>query len=551
MSSEIKETAFRYGIKNAFLHEGKAEISAIVGKLKALDKDLNVKEIMPEVIEIIKEINSMPFAEIEKKFHEFENSYELKVQEKKEGLPELEWAEKEKVVTRYAPNPNGPFHLGNARAAIISNEYAEKYKGKFILRFDDTDPKIKKPIENAEQVFLKDLNWLGINPKEIFFASDRIEIYYEYMKKIIELEKAYVCTCDSEEWKKLITEKKACPCRELNKKEQLKRFEKMLSHEFKEGQAVLRIKTDLNHKDPSIRDWWAAKIVDWPNHPKVKQKFIVWPSYNFASAIDDQLLGVTLIIRGQEHEQNMTKQKYLYEYFNWKYPHAVHFGRIKLGEMVLSTSKIAKGIEEGIYSGWDDPRLGTIQALRKRGFQPKALIQTIMDLGTNTNDATIELNKLIDLNKKLIEPKTKRVTFIENPVELEVNYCKEKEIEKYNQTYLLKPLEKFLVEKNDLIKVKKGELFRLRNALNARLIEFNELWAISEFVGFPEINKMLVSWILEPTDAEILMDDNSKKIGLIDSIELKEGDYLNLHLFGYCKVNKIEGNKAELSFIHK
>ncbi|MBN2127067.1 MAG: glutamate--tRNA ligase, partial [Candidatus Diapherotrites archaeon] len=444
--SEVKENAFRYGVKNAFLHEGKADIGAIIGKLKALDKELNIKNVMPEVIETVKEINALPFSEIEKKFHEFEGSYELKVQEKKEGLPELDWAEKEPVVTRYAPNPNGPFHLGNARAAIVSYEYARKYNGKFILRFDDTDPKVKKSMSNAEEIFNRDLNWLGIKVDETFFASDRIEIYYEHMKKIIDLDKAYVCTCDSEEWRKLITEKTACPCRELDKKEQRKRFDKMLSHEFKEGQAVLRIKTDLNHVDPSIRDWWAAKIVDWPNHPRVKQKYILWPSYNFASAIDDHLLGVTLIIRGQEHEQNMTKQKYLYEFFGWVYPHAVHFGRIKLGEMVLSTSKISKGIEEGLYTGWDDVRLGTICALRKRGFEPEALKHAILDLGINTNDATIEMNKLADLNKKIIEPKAKRATFIANPVQLEVNYCKEKEIEKYGQKYLLKANEKFMVE---------------------------------------------------------------------------------------------------------
>ncbi len=547
----VRDVAFKYGVKNAFLHEGKASVGAVVGKVKALDKSLNVKEVMPVIVEVVKEINSMSFSEIKKKFEEFEDSYELKVREKKTGLPELEWVSNEVVVTRYAPNPNGPFHLGNARAAIVSFEYAKKYGGKFILRFDDTDPKVKKPIENAEQVFLKDLNWLGIKPEEVFFASDRIEIYYKHMKKLIELDKAYVCTCKPEDWRKLVREKKACACRGLSVEETMKRFEAMLSHEFKEGEAVLRIKTDLNHKDPSVRDWWMAKIVDWPNHPRVKQKFVVWPSYNLASAIDDHLLGVSLIIRGQEHEQNMTKQKFLYDYFGWVYPHAIHFGRIKLGEMVLSTSKIKKGIEEGVYTGWSDPRLGTIQALRKRGFQPEALKQVILDLGVNTNDATIELNKLIDLNKKLIEPLVKRVTFIENPMKLEVNYCKEKTIEKYGQHYELKPIQEFLIEKKDLDKVKKGELFRLRNALNARLIEHNELWALSEFTGFPEINKTLVSWIIKPVNVEILMPDNSKKLGLIDEVPLKEGDYLHLHLFGYCKVLNVKKDKIELIFTHK
>jgi glutamyl-tRNA synthetase len=493
----------------------------------------------------------MPFAEIKKEFESFEGSYELKPAEKKEGLPELDWAKKEKVVTRYAPNPNGPFHLGNARAAIVSHEYARKYGGKFILRFDDTDPKVKKPIPNAEQVFKNDLNWLGIKVDETYFASDRMPVYYQHMKNAIDLEQAYVCTCKPEEWRKLIKEKKPCPCRNLKRKEQMKLFEKMLSHEFKEGQAVLRIKTDLEHKDPSIRDWWAAKIVDWPEHPKAKQKYIVWPSYNFASAIDDHLMGVTLIVRGQEHEQNMTKQKYLYNFFGWTYPHAIHFGRIKLGKMILSTSKIREGIEKKEFTGWDDPRLGTIQALRRRGFQAKALTKAVLDLGINPNDASIELSKLIDLNKALIEPKAKRVTFLEEPIELEVNYCKQEQIEKYGQKYQLNALEKFLVEKKEINEVKEGEIFRLRNALNAKMISKGELSSLSQFVGFPNIDKKLISWILEPMDAEILMDDNSKKLGLIDSVKLMEGDYLHLNLFGYCRAEEVSAGKAKLVFMHK
>ena len=158
---DLEKDAYRYAIKNAYLHEGKADLGALIGKMKALDKDLDLKKAMPILQQTIKKVNSMGIAEIGKEYENFQDSYELKPQEKKEGLPDLDWTEKEKVVTRFAPNPNAPFHLGNARAAYMSYAFAEKYNGKFILRFEDTDPKVKKSIANAEEIFKDDLKWLG------------------------------------------------------------------------------------------------------------------------------------------------------------------------------------------------------------------------------------------------------------------------------------------------------------------------------------------------------------------------------------------------------
>jgi glutamyl-tRNA synthetase len=357
----LEEDIYRYAIKNAFQHDGKANVGAVVGKVIALHPEVDVKKVMPDIQATVQKVNALTPSKIEEEYNKFAQSYELKPQEKKEGLPDLDWAKDEEVVTRYAPNPNGPFHLGNARAAILSYEFAKKYKGKFLLRFEDTDPQVKKPIENAEELFNEDLKWLGLSFDELFFQSDRLEIYYSHIKQLIDMEKAYICTCNVEEWRELIKEKKGCPCREEGKEENMERFKKMLKHDFKHGEAVVRLKTDLNHPDPSIRDFWLARVVDNPEHPRAGSKHFVWPAYNLASGIDDHLMGVTLILRGQEHAQNEEKQRFMYGYFGWKYPHTIHFGRVKLQDMVLSTSKIAEGIEKGDFSGWDDPKLGRFQ----------------------------------------------------------------------------------------------------------------------------------------------------------------------------------------------
>lgn len=550
----VKENTYKYAIKNAWLHNGKADINAVIAKVIALEKEIDVKKAIPVIQEVVKEVNSIGIDEIKAEYEKFEKEgYELKPTEKKPGLSELDWAAKEKVVTRFAPNPNGPFHLGNARAAIVSHEYARKYNGKFILRFDDTDPKVKKPIENAEWLFKEDLNWIGCKADKTYFASARLEIYYKFMRKAIELGKVYVCNCKPDDWKKLVSEKKGCPCREKKPKEVMQLFEKMLKNELKEGEAVLRIKTDLMHPDPSIRDWWAAKIVDKPMHPRVKDKH-VWPSYNFASAIDDHELGITLIVRGQEHSQNKTKQEYLYKYLGWVYPHCIHFGRVKLEGVILSTSKIKEGIENGEFIGWDDPRLGTIRAFRRRGFDPRALKEAIMEIGAKTADTTIEWSKLIDLNKKYIDSESIRLAFMQEPIRLDVQYAPEIEISREGKGYKLqKGSHVFLVPKQEIEAIKEGEVVRLRQAYNIKIIKKDPLQVFAEFTGTAKIDKPIISWILQDRaiDVELIMPDAKKKLGLMEEAELKKGQHIYLERFGYAVVDEIGKGKAALWFTHK
>ena len=553
----LDEDAFRYAVKNAFLHGGKADIGAVVGKLKALHAGAGMKEIVASAQAAVKKTNSLSLQEIERDFKKFDaEGYELKPPEKVEGLKPLAWAEgenAEKVVTRFAPNPNGPFHLGNARAAILSHDYAAKYGGEFFLRFDDTDPKVKKPVANAEQLFRTDLEWLGCFPGKVFFASDRLETYYSFMRKIIGMGKAYVCLCDVEKWRGLTESKKACPCRGKPETEQLALFEKMLSNDLKEGQAVLRIKTDLENPDPSTRDWWAAKIVDRPEHPNsnVKGKF-VWPSYNFASAVDDHELGVTLIIRGQEHRQNQTKQEFLYKYFGWKYPHSIHFGRVKLEGMVLSTSKIKAGIEAGEYSGWDDPRLGTIQALRRRGFLPETLRKAIVFIGSNPNDTTISSDALASWNRESLQSAPGFV-FIRDPVKLEVKFCPATEAELDNETVSLDDgSQSFFVSRKELEKVGAEAVFRLKKAFNAKLESLEEFSAGAKFAGTHKLEPV-VSWLLLGADIEVLMPDNSKVVGLVNEkiLSKKIGSVVLLERFGFVRLDSEKNARLQAVFCHK
>lgn len=568
----IKEDAYRYAVKNAFLHGGKAEAGAVVGKIIALHKSeqgFDIKKAMPEIQEAVKRANALKKGELEKEFSRFEEEgYELKPKPKREGLPSIEFAERGgKIVTRYAPNPSGAMHFGHARQAILNHDIARKYNGKFILRFEDTDPKTKVPLEDGERMFIEDLAWLGIKADETFTDSGRFSIYYEHMKKTIGLEKAYVCLCDNDEWKKKKAKGIACACRDFDKKKNLELFNKMLKHELKEGQAVLRIKTDIQHPDPSVRDWWAAKIVDKPNHPKLKNER-VFPSYNFAAAIDDHLMGITLIIRGQEHAQNSTKQKFLYDYFGWEYPEAIHTGRVKSNIGVLSKSKINALMKTKGFLGFDDPRLGTIRALRRRGFEAEAIREIMIDIGLKTSDTTVQFDRLAGANRKLIDSQSERIVFIDDPVRLSVRFAagftaklpRHPDLpEKGTKNYELKEgLQRFIVSKKQLEKISAGDIVRLKQAYNIKIASKNELEIEADYFNEAALkNAPIIHWLLEgqTTDVEVILpkgDELERLLGLAEK-ELekqKPGVHIQLERFGYARVDRVEKGKVTVWFTH-
>ena len=191
----------------------------------------------------------------------------------------------------------------------------------------------------------------------------------------------------------------------------------MLNGGYTEGQAVVRVKTDLENPNPAIRDWPALRIIDTKKypHPRVGSKYIVWPLYNLAAGLDDHLMGMTHIIRGKEHYTNMVRQKYMYDYLGWTYPEAIHYGRLKITGADLSKSKIVAGIKEGTYTGFDDPRLGTFAALRKRGITPEAIKKMIIDVGIKPNDVTLSWENLFSYNRKILDTTSNRYFFVAQP----------------------------------------------------------------------------------------------------------------------------------------
>ena len=572
-NSELKEDLRKTALLNAIKHEGKAQTGSVIGKTLGEKPDLRskIKEISTLVNKIVKEVNTLSFDE-QKSIVE-ENWPEALVKEKVEKekhLPPLPNVDKyRQVVTRFSPNPDCVLHLGSARAIILCHEYVHMYKGKFVLRFEDTDPKIKRPLLEFYDRIREDLAWLGCKPNEEHIQSDRIPIYYEYAENLLKAGNAYVCTCQPEIFREKALASKSCDCRSLPIEEHLARWHRMQQGGYSEGEAVLRVKTDLNHPNPAVRDWPAARVIDakkYP-HPRVGGKYHVWPLYNLACGIDDHLLGVTHIIRGKEHLTNQVRQEYMYKHLGWKYPEAIHYGRLKITGAYLSKSKIVQGIREGMFKDWDDPRLATFAALRRRGITPEAIKKMIIDIGPKTQDLILSWENLYAYNRKILDPTANRYFFVQNPIELTVRKIPEEYMVRLNlhpeypergfREYTIKPegnehAAAFWVSKKDIDTTKTGSMIRLMELFNVKIEKVSSYSAEASFVSnaYEEAKKgkaPLIHWIPvgEDMPCQVVMPDATMSEGIAEKTckQLKQNTVIQFERFGFVRIDK---NNAKL-----
>ena len=537
----------KYCLVNALDHEGIVQPKSVLGKILSENPDMRsqVLALRSKIDMIADEVSRMSIEQQKKELDKIGGYVPIKREERK-GLPDLE--RKDKFIVRFAPNPDGALHAGNARPAVLCDEYAKKYNGKFILRFDDTDPKIKTPEKHFYKWIREDLKWLGIRVHQEIVASKRLKIYYKYAEELIKKEAAYVCTC-GEKWKVFRDKNQICECRRLDAKANLKRWKRMLSHSYKEGQAVLRIKTDMDAKNPAVRDWPAFRIVDKPHHPLQKAK--LWPLYNFASAIDDHLTGVTHIFRGQEHSTNEIKQRFLYQHMGWTYPFVITLGRFSMSDMVLSKSQIREGIARRKFTGWDDPRLGTLRALRRRGFLPEAIRQIIIDIGPKPSDITISFENLSAYNRKLIDRTAKRFFFIPNPKKIIVKGIKMKKarIPMHPDANLgfreFSLSDTFFIDASDFDQYTGLEI-RLKDLTNIKLGQ-KSAYTSADNKAVPKIQ-----WVpAKHTTVRVVMPDKIiKGYGEMNIKKAKIGEVVQFERFGFVRVEKITGPQAVVVFSH-
>lgn len=472
----IEEEIRKQALKNAFEHQGKSSVGAVMSKILGQFPEYRkkAKELSASVAQVVSEVNSKSPGEIESIVHEEYPEFLVKekvVQEHR--LPELRNVQG-KVVMRMAPSPSGPLHVGHSRLAILNDEYVKRYGGELILRIEDTNPSNIDP--EAYRQIPQDLEWLGVNSTQVVIQSDRMGMYYQEARNLLKGGFAYVCSCPTEEFKAKLSRSVACPHRGADPAENLKLFESILEGGFSPGGAVLVVKTELDHPNPAIRDWIAFRISN-AEHPRTGKKYRFYPMMNFSVAVDDHLLGLTHVIRGKDHINNTEKQKYIFNYNNWKLPEYYHYGLVDFPNVVLKTSRIKKGIIDGTYTGWDDVRLGSLLTFRKRGFVPETFRRYWVESGMREIDSEFSVEIFNSMNREFIDSKTRRLFFVASPVKLKLERANDLHATLNNhpsnrelgtRSYDLGTEPTVYVSSTDWDSVADGETIRLKDLCNVK-----------------------------------------------------------------------------------
>ncbi|MFP3289176.1 MAG: glutamate--tRNA ligase [Candidatus Micrarchaeota archaeon] len=498
---DAKEIIRKLAIKNA-MDYGKADYKAVLSKAiaKVPGAKENIQELSKLVNEIVSEINALPKEKIEEEYskysEEFEQEEKKKIEESKPKLV-LPGATPGNFATRFPPEPSGYMHIGHAKVAFLEREFANIYNGKLFLYFDDTNPEKEK--QEYVDAFKKDLEWLGIKFDDEYYASDNLEKIYEFARKLIKKGKAYVCTCDPETIRRNRFNGVECVHRKQSIEENLALFEDMLKGKFEEGEAVLRFLGDMQSKNTTMRDPTLIRIKKTP-HYRQGSKYILWPTYDFNTPIMDSIHGVTDVIRSKEYELRTELDLAILDALELRKPRIHHEARLVIKDVPTQKRVINKLIKDGIVSGFDDPRLVTIAALRRRGITPEAIKKFVLRFGMSRVESTMDINMLLDENRKIIDKTAKRLFGVIDPVELEVRgigkvHVKLRLHPNVDMGYREYDVGNILyIGKSDALNLKKGEQIRLKDLYNVEIEEVGDR-IIGKYIGNDAIDAQKIQWV--------------------------------------------------------
>ncbi len=416
---DVRSTARKFALQNAVQHEGACELGPVMARVLGERPEWrsSAKTIMGLVKEEVGKVNDLGAEDRLAALEAIDPSLvERQSHERDRGLPDLEGTDGG-VVMRFAPGPSGPLHVGHSRAAILNDEYVKRYTGRYILRLEDTDPARVMP--EAYDWIREDMEWLGCDVTEVYEQTDRFDLYYEHAVRLLEMGAAFVCTCPPEELRELRAHGKACIHHDEVPAVHLDKWERMLDGTYPQEGASVVVKTDLGDPNPALRDFVALRISE-ETHPKTGDRFRVYPLYNYSVAIDDHLMGLTHVLRGKDHLNNTLRQKWIFKYLEWEPPHYHHYGFVSIEDTVLKTSHITKAMADGTYSGWDDPRLGTLRALARRGISPDSLRRYWVEASIRPIEISFSWKTLFAHDRDVHETSTPRSFFVAEPVELAI-----------------------------------------------------------------------------------------------------------------------------------
>ena len=387
------------------------------------------------------------------------------------------------VQTRFPPEPNGYLHIGHAKSIILNNDIAKEYNGKFNLRFDDTNPTKEK--EEFVNSIIEDVKWLGGEFEDrLFFASNYFEEMYEKAVMLIKKGKAFVCDLSADEIREyrgdFKTPGKESPYRNRSVEENLKLFEDMKNGLFEDGSHVLRAKIDMASPNINMRDPVIYRVARMTHH-NTGDKWCIYPMYDFAHPIEDAIEGITHSLCTLEFEDHRPLYDWVVRECEYKNPpRQIEFAKLYLTNVVTGKRYIKKLVEDGIVDGWDDPRLVSIAALRRRGYTPEAIRNFVKLAGVSKADSSIESAMLEYCIREDLKLKKSRIMAVLDPIKLIIDNYPEGQSELCTMPNNLENPElgereiefgrELYIEREDFMEVPPKKYFRLFPGNEVRLM---------------------------------------------------------------------------------
>ncbi len=570
MADDLKKEIRKIALQNAVEHDGKTKDKVVLSKSLGTIPELknNVKEVIPEIASIVSQVNGMSIeeqkTEIQNNFPEILDVKE-NVKEERVGLPPLEGAEQGKVVTRFTPAPNGYPHIGHAKAAIISEEYAKMYGGKLVLRYDDTNPEDTR-LEYWAAIKVG-LDWLGIEFDEIKNTSDDIGLLYDKCVEMIKKNYAYVCTCKRDTISKNRKEMVSCECSMGDVKQNEERWERMFK-KYKPGEAVVRFRGDMESKNTVMRDPVLFRIND-ARHARLAEEHRVWPSYDIAVAVEDSTDGITHALRSKEYELRNELYHAILDALDMRHPKMLEFSRLEFKGMPVSKRILRPLIDEGKVSSYDDPRLPTLAALERRGITPEAIRKFTLSLSLTKADTLAPFDSLEAFNRKIVDENSIRLFMVKDPTTLTIRNLPNSTVELPNHPSNKMGTRKVMVEdsvflsSDDVKSLKIGDQLRLMGLGNVKITSVNSE-ITGEFTGDErDVNFMKLQWVSQKNAHELkilipqrlFVDDKFNEESLEEIhvyvephyLELRNGEEIQFVRFGYCR----KDSSKQAIFTHK
>ena len=554
------ETILKFVLQNSVKFNGKPNVGAIVGKIVSENpiwKD-KIGELQKEIRNCMMDLEEKSVDEQKQMLLSLAPELlEKKKQEERDIFSFFGIAEGQKIITTFPPEPSKYMHIGHAKATVLNFLLAKQYDGKFVLRFDDTNPKlVKKPFYD---IMLKDIEWLGISHESLEYASDHMEKFYELAEQLIVKGHAYMCLCELEKIRKNRFSGIPCEHRDHEPERNLKLWYEMTAAE--EGSMLLRLKIDLKHQNTTMRDPAIFRIIN-QTHPRLGTTYVVWPTYDFETTIMDSLQGITHRLRSKEFELRSELQRYIQKLLGFPITRTYEFARFNLVGVESSGRIIREKIKNKELVGWDDPSLTTLVALKRRGFLPEAIKDFLLTTGITKTESTVTWDALYVANKKYVDKTANMYFFVENPVEITIHGAPERDVELHLHPEFpergarkFRTHEKFYLAKKDVDELVDGELYRLMDCVNFRKENGKYIFDSIDYKHFKEKGKKIMHYLPQGlvTKVEVLLPDKTvcKGYGEMDLLHLPVGELCQLERFGFCKLDKKENNELFFWFTHK